>query len=174
MNLGYVALGFGLLLSVGIAFPGLLLVLAQLMPPMVGRIAERLHQTPRRCFGVGIAVGAVLFPTLIGATQLIPSSVQLIGWLLVLIVLMGISIGAAGLALLVGRRMVGSAASEPRALIYGAVAIELAVVLPFLGWFVLAPLLTIWVLGATWLAWREQPVAPSTFIEEASHAIHAP
>ena len=73
--------------------------------------------------------------------------------------------------MLTGRRMVGSATSEPRALIYGAVAIELAVVLPCIGWFVLAPLLTIWVLGATWLAWRIQPIAPSAMVEEASPAM---
>jgi hypothetical protein len=176
MNLGYVALGFGLLLLVGIAFPGLLVVLAQIVPKRVADVADRLELAPRRCFGVGMLLSLIIVPVLLVLTRLPSGAMQLLGWLLVLMLVLLICVAAAGLAMLLGKRMLGSSAgADSQTLLRGAVALELAVVMPFLGWFLLAPLLTIWLLGALWLAWRVRPrTSTAPVLQEAGNATPTP
>jgi hypothetical protein len=176
MSLGDVFAFFGVLLSLGLALPGLLLAWALICPGVVTRAQVRLAQTPGRCFWLGGLWVAISIPPLVLLFNL-PSGVsQLIGWLGVVGLLTFASLGAAGLAALMGMRLraAGLAASSPGALVRGAVALELAVVFPVIGWFVLLPLIIVSTLGAAGFAllhWMPRP-APAPLNTEAVHGTY--
>lgn len=174
MNLGVVFAIFGGLLFLGVALPGLLLSWALLLPATVERARLRLERTPWRCFGAGLAVG--LGATLIVAMLLAgPGLVQLAGWVGLGLLLGAASLGTAGLTALMGYRLSRAPvpALTPAALLRSAVALELAVIVPVIGWFVLLPLLTVISLGAATLAaLRPAPRLRATPIAtEVAHAV---
>ncbi|HMA36556.1 MAG TPA: hypothetical protein VKY74_19025 [Chloroflexia bacterium] len=175
MNLGDVFAFFGTLLAIGLAWPGLLLAWSLLVPTTVERARHRLERTPWRCFWLGGLLLAVSIPLVVILLKIPAGPVQLAGWLAVFVLLSGASLGAAGLAALLGDRLRGAglAVSRPGALLRGAVALELAAVFPLIGWFVLIPLAGVCALGAAGFAllhWMPRPVpAP-----EAVHAGYTP
>lgn len=173
MSLGDVFAFFGVLLSLALALPGLLVAWSLICPGVVERAEVRLARTPGRCFWLGGLWVAVSIPPLVILFNL-PSGVgQLIGWLGVFVLLTFASFGAAGLAALMGARLRGAglAASPPGALLRGAVALELAAVFPLIGWFVVLPLILVCTLGAIGFAllhWMPRAVtAPVS--TEATH-----
>jgi hypothetical protein len=141
---------FGTLLVVGIALPGLLLTLRLLFPKIVGRAEQRLTQTPRKNFFLGgIALIIYLIPVIILFN--LPWEVFPALGLLALFALGAIaSLGAAGLASALGQRLthLGVESSTAGSIIRGAVAIELAAVFPFIGWFIFIPVTFTFTLGA--------------------------
>lgn len=161
MSLGDVALIFGLLVLLGVALPGLALTWGLVCPGVVARSRVRLERTPGRSFllglaalGVGVALVAIGF-----------AMGPVVGWFGLGLLLAVASVGAAGLAALMGERLraEGGAASPAGALLRGAIALELAVVVPVIGWFVLLPLGTIVMLGSATFAllrWQPRAVAP--------------
>ncbi len=176
MSLGDVFAFFGVLLSLGLALPGLLVAWSLICPGVVARAQVRLARTPGRCFWLGGLWVAVSIPPLVILFNL-PSGVsQLIGWLGVFVLLTFASLGAAGLAALMGARLrdAGLTASPPSALLRGAVALELAAVVPVIGWFVLLPLIIVSTLGAAGFAllhWMPRP-APTPVSTEAAHGAY--
>jgi hypothetical protein len=164
MAFGDVCLLFGTLLSVGIALPGLLVAWGLLLPGTVGRARLRLEHTPGQCLGMGLGcliLGFVPFRLLFA----IPGLGVALGWLGVGLLLTFASIGAAGLAALMGDRLRqgGLAASPVGATLRGAVALELAAVFPLIGWFIVLPVVLLLVFGATGFAllrWSPRPVTP--------------
>jgi hypothetical protein len=157
---------FGTLLALGIALPGLLLTWRLLLPKWVARAQQRLEQTPWQCFFGGvIALGVYLIPTLI-LFNLPWGGFQFIGAVGVFILLTITSIGAAGLAGLMGQRLdnLGVNSSVVGATVRGAVALELAAVFPLIGWFVFIPVTFIMALGAFLFAlvgWMPRPAPRS-------------
>ena len=154
MNMGDVFAVFGGMLALGIALPGLLLAWALLFPTMVERARLRLERAPWRCFWLGLAALLLIGLPLAILFRVPAGPVQLLGWVGSFALLALASVGAAGLAALMGERLrgVGLAASAPGALLRGAVALELAAVFPLIGWFIVIPLATICSLGAAVLA----------------------
>lgn len=142
---------FGTLLALGIALPGLLLTWRLLMPKVVDRARQRLRRTPWRCFFVGlVALGVCLIPIII-LFNLPWEGFPAMGLLGLFILLAITSLGATGLAELMGQRLqqLGLTASPVGATVRGAVTMELAAVFPFVGWFIFVPLTTVVALGAS-------------------------
>jgi Na+/melibiose symporter-like transporter len=137
---------FGTLLAVGIALPGLLLTWQLLLPKFVDRAEQRLDLTPWKCFFVGTGLVLVSLLPLIILFNL--PGFQALGFVGVFSLLAVTSLGAAGLASLMGQRLHGLNVSPAGATIRGAVAMELAAAFPLVGWFVFIPLTCLITFGA--------------------------
>lgn len=154
MNLGVVLAIFGTLLALGVAVPGLLLAWALLLPAAVARARSAAELRPGRCLLAGLALAlsgaAIILPLLAAAGPL-----QALGWLALALLLAAASLGAAGLAALMGERLRGRASLSAADMVRGAVALELAAVVPVVGWFVVLPVVALIGLGAAGVAlWR--------------------
>lgn len=79
--------------------------------------------------------------------------------LLLVLLVVGLSIGLAGVALLVGDR-VAAERSRGRRLAYGTLALVAATLLPFIGWFGLLPFLLVLALGSAILSLAAPAVLP--------------
>ncbi len=146
---------FGILLIVGLAFPGLLTTLWLLLPATVERARVRLDRTPWRCLWLG---GVILAMSLIPSVILIAlpwGPAKLAGWAVITFMLAFAGLGAAGLALKMSGHLANQssgALTSASAFVRGAVALELAAVFPIIGWFILAPLTAVVSLGAATFA----------------------
>jgi hypothetical protein len=156
---------FFILLIVGVAYPALLSAWWFLFPATVERARLRLDRTPAASFWLGLAVLiGFLIPILI-LLNLPSGFFKFLGWLTIAFVLVLSSFGAAGLASRFADKLnrIGSF-SAIGAFVRGAVIIELASVLPVLGWFVFLPIATVTSLGASVFAilnWVPKTVAPA-------------
>jgi hypothetical protein len=142
---------FGILLLLGLTYPGMLTTWRMLFPSLVERSCTRLAVSPWKSAGLGlIVVIGFTTPALI-LISLPFGPAKLIGWLIVAGGLMVGSLGASGLASLIGQRLGGLSGpgrSEAAVFIQGAVALELAAAFPIIGWFFFLPLSTLTAAGA--------------------------
>lgn len=151
---------FGTLLALGIALPGLLLTWQLLLPNVVQRAEQRLEANPWRCFWAGLVLlGLALIPLAILFN--IPGPGQALGFATTFLLMTVASLGAAGLARLMGQRLQkeGVSVSISGATIRGAVAMALAAIFPVIGWFIFIPLTLIITFGAAMPAlwpWRSR------------------
>ncbi len=144
---------FGSLLIFGIAFPGMLTAWWLLFPATVERAQDCLEQTPWRCFWFGgILLAAAIIPILI--LLILPfSPAKFTGWLLIGLILGISSLGSAGIAAKMGARLTQQTQANPAtAFIGSAIALELAVVFPIVGWLLVFPLTIVLAIGATGFA----------------------
>lgn len=150
-----VAAIFGILLSLGITFPGLLAAFWLLFPASVERARLRLDDTPWQCFWLGgVILALAVVPTVV-LLALPFGPAKFVGWALIVLVLTFSSIGAAGIAAKMAERLAAgrSAGGSPAAaFVRSALAMELAMVFPGLGWFIVLPLVVVVSLGATGFA----------------------
>ncbi len=133
-----------------VAVPAFQLVVRALWPRVAHQSTLRFARGLGRPFIVGLVVAAPLLAPVLAVTVDVPP-VRLLGvtWLGVVLGL-GLA-GLTGLSQRVGESLVEGV--EPSgAIVRGAVALELACLVPLLGWFVLLPSLAIAGLGATTLA----------------------
>lgn len=143
---------FGILLALGIMFPGMLTAWWLLFPTTVERARLRLDRTPWTCFWLGgIVIIVLAIP--IAILMALPSGLtKFMGASLLTGALALAGLGAAGLAAKMAEqltRRTGDRFSPVGAFVRGAVALELAAAFPFIGWFVVIPLATVASLGAT-------------------------
>ncbi|MBI4674037.1 MAG: hypothetical protein HY741_20515 [Chloroflexi bacterium] len=165
IGIGDITTIFATLFALGVVFPGLLLAWTLLLPALVERARERVTLTPWKSFFLGaLALLVAGVPTAILNGRAGP--LQFIGIVSVFVLLTIVSIGAAGVAALMGERLRGQGvnATTPGALLRGAVALEFAMVFPLVGWFIVLPLVGTLSLGAATFAllrWmpRESPIA---------------
>jgi uncharacterized protein involved in cysteine biosynthesis len=142
---------FGILLALGIAFPGLLTAWRLLFPATIERAQLRLEHTPWRCFWLGGVLTALLVVPVVVLLALPFGPAKLAGWALIFAGLCLASLGAAGMA----GRMAGQVQraspgqSSLGAYVRAAIALELAAAFPVIGWFVAIPLMIVTSLGAT-------------------------
>ncbi|MCF6277201.1 MAG: hypothetical protein L3J16_00405 [Anaerolineales bacterium] len=158
---------FGILLLLGIAFPGMLTAWWLLFPATVERAQTRLDESPWKSFWLGLGI---LFIVTIPVGILLSAGGgvgQFFGWTLIAVVLTASGIGAAGISAKMGvlleKRSDGI--SPASAFVRGAVALELAAIFPLVGWFIVIPLAIVLSMGATAFAllrWmpREKKFAP--------------
>jgi hypothetical protein len=142
---------FGILIIMGLAFPGLLLTGWLLFPATVERARLRLDRTPWRCFWLGGVLTAIAVIPIVALLALPFGPAKFAGFALIAVVLAVGVLGAAGLAAKMGERFV---ARDPHlspagAFLRGALALELAAAFPILGWFILVPFAIVTTLGAT-------------------------
>lgn len=143
---------FGILLFLGIVFPGMLTTWWLLFPKVVERAKIRLGHTPWKSFWFGVVLTICISIPIIILISLPYGPAQFAGWSLVVIVLGFASLGATGLAAWMGERISNNTdpgITPTTALLRGAIALELAAAFPFIGWFILIPLATITSIGTT-------------------------
>ena len=142
---------FGILLALGIVFPGLLTAWRLLFPVMVERAQLRLELTPWHCFWLGGVLTAVLTVPVVVLLALPIGPAKLAGWVVIFATLSLASLGAAGLAARMASQVQrASPAQTPLgAFVRAALALELAAAFPVIGWFVVIPLVSVTTLGAT-------------------------
>lgn len=165
---------FGTLLALGIAFPGLLMAWWLLFPATVERAAGRVERTPWRCFGLGIpAAIAVFIPFMFLFSIPVPFA-KFLGAITLFTALGIAGLGAAGIAVKMGKRLQNrsnSTLSDSGAFIRAAVALELAAAFPLIGWLIVIPMTLITSLGAAAFAllrWMPKPAKDSTQLPRAS------
>lgn len=146
---------FGTMLSLGIVFPGMLLALRILFPELVQRAETRIGQTPARSFGMGL-VGLLIAAVPIAILIALPVGLtKVLGVLMILGSLAVASLGAAGVACVMGSRIrdwTGNERGTMRAFLFGALALEMAAAFPFIGWFLFIPIIIVMSLGAALFA----------------------
>jgi hypothetical protein len=142
---------FGILLTLGISFPGMLTAWWLLFPSTIERAQKRLDETPWSCWWLGFALTFIAaVPTMI-LLSLPYGPAKFIGWTLV-VLLLGLScLGAAGLVAMMARQISRPSSNVITAgmFVRSAVTLELAAIFPVIGWFLVIPLATIISLGAT-------------------------
>jgi len=145
---------FGTLLALGIAIPGLMLTWQLLFPKVVNRAETRLQTTPWKSFFGGLIVLAIFLTPILILFNLPGSFAQFLGFTGVFVGLTFASIGTAGLSKLMGVQLQknGTSLTVTGVMVRGAVAMELAAIVPFIGWFIFLPLAFIASLGAVFFA----------------------
>src|SRR3990170_3774289 len=103
---------FGALTLFGLSYPGLLTAWWLLFPSTVERARLRLEVTPWRCFWLGGILTAVSTIPVVVLLALPFGPAKLAAWLLIFAVLAAASLGAAGLAAAMARRLEGQAGSR--------------------------------------------------------------
>jgi hypothetical protein len=159
---------FGTLLSLGIAFPGMLTAMWLLFPETVERARVRVHITPWRCFwfGVGTTLAVSLPISILLALPV--GAAKIIGAVLLFLTLTTASLGTAGITAEMSERLEshlnGRTSSAGRYLRAG-VALELAAAFPIIGWFIVIPVTLMTSMGAavfSLLRWLPKPIAHLT------------
>ncbi len=145
---------FGIMITLGIAFPGMLTAWWLLFPATIERARQRLNATPWSCWWLGLLLTLVVAIPILILISLPSGPAKFIGWTLAVLVLGLSGLGAAGLAAKMGMEInrASSNVSVAGAFVRGAVALELAAVFPLVGWFLVIPLATIISMGATGFA----------------------
>lgn len=162
-----------------VTYPGLAAALNLLLPGPTGKAYERLAYTPVKSFVVGLFVGGLfLLPAgvLIGAG---PGPVKAIGFLIGLVGGGLATIGAAGMARLLGERIAGLNQGDMPTLgqiVRGAVVYELACLVPAIGWFLFLPIVWFMLMGAAafgLVGWGAKPRSaappPALGIKQAAY-----
>jgi len=150
MTIADVIATVAVLALIGVGFPSLLLLTVTLFPANVARASSRIATTPKSAIATGLLtlLGALIVASV--ASNALAGPGKLIGVVALLLTLALASLGAAGLADRVARRMNRELETEPSPCeVFGAAAIlELAIALPVVGWFVVLPLAFASSLGA--------------------------
>ena len=169
---------FGTLLAVAIALPALLLTWQLLHPNLTTRAEMRVGQTPWLCFFAGIGFLVLAAIPLIILFNLPWSGFQVMGFIGIFVLMALASLGAAGMAALLGKRMqgLGLSASAVGATLRGAIAMELAAAFPIIGWFIFIPITFTVVFGAALFAlvgWVPKPKARPASVQTPTQEIVA-
>ena len=144
---------FFILLVLGVAFPAMLMAWWLLFPSLIMRAHTRVEKTLPQTFWLGlvILIGAGLPIVILLALPFGPA--KFFGWILLAASLALSSIGSAGIAAHLARRLEQhSHMTVLGGFIRGAIVLELAAFFPVIGWFFLWPLLLITAVGATGFA----------------------
>ncbi len=150
-----------ILLGFLLTIPALWLFLRTLFPGAVARSREALTAAPGRCFLAGLLPAVVLLAGSLVALNQGGPPVKFLGLVLFSGGFLLAGVGLAALAAVVGDRLPSPAdAGRPwRGQVRGAVCMELAFLLPVVGWFGLLPLAAVTCTGAACVALLRGPAA---------------
>lgn len=168
---------FGILLALGIIFPGYLTAAWLVFPERIERARQRLDSSLAKCFWLGAGLAILL---LIPLVALISASgpFALLGWVLLGVLLLFATPGAAGLSLKMAQTLIqrsGANLSPAAAFVRGAAALELAAALPLLGWLAVLPMALFASLGAAVLSlFRPAPRPAAPLVPAAPTATLTP
>jgi hypothetical protein len=125
-----------------------------LLPGAVERARERLVARPVLCLFAGLVPAVLGIGVALALLGQGGPPVKILGFALFTGTILVAGIGMAGLAAAVGERLPSAAdAGRPwRGLVRGAICLELAFLVPFVGWFGLLPLALAAALGAAVLS----------------------
>lgn len=147
------------LVVVGLSLVAFMAVLRGLLPSAVEGSRAALLRSPWRAFFVGLANYLFLGGISLALFSTEAPPLGAVGLVLVVFLVTVTVIGLAGLVMLVGERLAGlqnRPASPFKQLVWGTAATALAGLLPFVGWFLLLPVLLMVAFGAALLAWRNR------------------
>jgi hypothetical protein len=138
------------ILGIAAGLVGLILWTALIFSQTTARAREALEARPGRCFGIGIALTLLLGVPALGLIHAPHGLVKLAGWALALPLVAGLVTGLAAMAELLGERLraLSPALTPLGGLVRGVVTVELAALIPFVGWLLFAPLVGLTVTGA--------------------------
>ncbi|MCI0578286.1 MAG: hypothetical protein L0332_10995 [Chloroflexi bacterium] len=165
------------LLGILISLPGLVVALNLLLPRVTANAATRLARTPGKSFVLGVPVVASFLLWIAITSQINFGPIRATSFLATFAGMGLGTVGAAGLARLLGERLrpMAGPTSELGALVRGAVVYELACLVPIVGWFLFIPLVGTAVMGAAvfgLLGWIPRPkvasaAAPVVLVSES-------
>lgn len=163
---------FFILLIIGVAFPAMLTAWWLLFPSLIARAQTRVDKTPMQSFWMGLAIViAVAIPVVI-LLALPFGPAKFFGWVLLAAALVISSIGSAGIAAHLGKRLATQSSLSPlNGFIRGSVILELAAFFPILGWFFIWPLILITAFGATGFALLNWTPSEKTQISSTATSI---
>lgn len=152
-----------LIFIVGLCLVAFITITAALLPQATERSQAALVRAPWRAFFIGLAnylflggISLLLFSTKIGP-------LGLIGLILTAFLTVATIIGLASLVKLIGERLASLRHRDDSALtrlVWSTVSLELACLLPFIGWFLLTPTVLMVSFGAAVLAWQNRRHPP--------------
>ena len=138
------------ILGIAAGLVGLLVWTALIFPLPAARSRAALEARPGRCFVAGIALALILGVPVISLLHAPHGFAKLAGWGLALPLVAAMVTGLTAMAQLLGDRLraLSPGLTPLAALVRGAVTLELAAFIPFVGWFLFAPLVGLVVTGA--------------------------
>jgi hypothetical protein len=141
-----------------LSLQGLWLVCRALWPERVQAAAGRCRRNGFKCLLLGLPITAAVIVVAAVMGQGLGAPGQLAGWLVLGAFLMYAGVGMAGLVTHIGQRLPSPAdADKPwRATVRGGVVLEMAFLIPFVGWFGLTVLAVVMGAGATTLSFFKQ------------------
>ena len=155
-----------------LAQQGLWLMSRALWPGRCAAATVRCRRNPVACVLLGIPVTVVAVVSIAVAGNALGAIGQVSAFALAILYWIYANVGTAGFVTHVGQRL-SSPADETRpwaATVRGGVAIELAWLVPFAGWFGVFPLSIVLGAGATTLSWFRMKAAASTLAPPMSPA----
>jgi hypothetical protein len=138
------------ILGIAAGLVGLMLWTALVFPRPTEQARRSLEARPGRCFLAGATLALLLGVPAFGMIHAPHGLVKLAGWALALPLLAGLTTGLTGMAQLLGERLreLSPGMTPLAALVRGAVTIELAMIIPFVGWLLFTPIVGLTVTGA--------------------------
>ncbi len=132
-----------------LSWAGLLLAVALSLPLHTGIAESALEENPKRCCLKGIGL-LIVFSIAVALIQIPIGLVKLFAFGIMLSITAMLTVGAAGLAQLMGQRIgeMSGAKTSFGALVRGSLVYSLALFFPYIGWFLFAPLSGLCALGA--------------------------
>lgn len=163
---------FFILLIIGIAYPAMLTALWLLFPALISRAQTRVDKTPMQTFWMGLVIVIAVTIPIVILLALPFGPAKFFGWILLGASLAISSIGSAGIAAHLGKRLADQSGLSPfNGFIRGSVILELAAFFPVLGWFFIWPLMLITAFGATGFALLNWKPREKTQISSTSTSI---
>jgi hypothetical protein len=137
-------------LGVAAGVLGLIVWTALFFPHPTARAGRALQGRPARCFLLGTLLSGALGLPVVALLHAPDGLVKLAGWALMLPLVAVLVVGLTSMAQVMGERLrsLSPAMTPLGGLVRGAVTLELAMLPPFLGWFLFAPLVGLTTLGA--------------------------
>lgn len=153
-----------LIVSSVVGIVAMLVLITYLLPEKTQRSRQVIAATPGRAFIIGLV--NFLFFGVIAAIFAQGGDVGGLIGLIILLVLLALSVvGLGGLVLLLRDRIYPEATPGLRFMLFTAVLLTLGTVLPFVGWFVFAPILLLISLGAAIMVLVRRQKKPGNMVE---------
>ncbi len=149
MTLAQVQAAVAIVVALIATWSGLLMAVALALPELTGRAEHALEARTRRCFVNGIA--SLLLLVLSVALLRLPNPLaKVIGQALMLLLAATLTVGMAGIAQLMGKRIgeMSGAKTSFGALARGSLVLSLALFFPYMGWLIFAPISSVCAAGA--------------------------
>ncbi|MEM7031035.1 MAG: hypothetical protein AAF629_15825 [Chloroflexota bacterium] len=145
-----------------ISLVALVIFIRAVFPQTSQRSQRYLQRSPWRSFFIGL-VNYIFILGIIGAiTSVGVDGLNLVAVLILGVLIMITAVGLSGLCTLTGQRIAELRDRETSLLqqvVWGIVTVEFACLLPFVGWFLFAPLFLMISFGAAVLGWRNRKTA---------------
>jgi len=164
---------FGTLLALGIAFPGMLTAFWLLFPAIVERAEVRIESAPWKSFWLGLGSAIAIGVPVVVLFNLPLGGLQFLGFMILLLALGISTFGAAGIALLMGRRIHDHSdhgLSTTKSFVLGGIALALAAAFPIVGWFLVIPASLFISFGSSLFVLFRRTEAPATGGQTAESA----